>query len=152
MKKIILLGIMVTAFMFLNGCLPLAVTALSLNQIAQDNSRAQERAITIKIQKGVFFECYYLYEFEGSTPCGRASTTPGQKFIHITVKNIVPKSEADKVGMKVGDEVMIVNGKDVCERYSMSTLEQPLMSGDDKPVKITMRRGKDEYVTFLNPF
>ncbi|MEI6609874.1 MAG: PDZ domain-containing protein [Deltaproteobacteria bacterium] len=140
MKKIFLALILSTSLL-VSGCLPMMFVAISAEQGAQSQRIFESQAATVKTQRGVFFENYMEYP-------GEIGTAP---IMHIKVKSIAPKSEAEKAGIKAGDEVIMVNDKIVCEYYDRSVIIQPFFSGEDKPIKFTMRRDNYEYIATLNP-
>lgn len=68
--------------------------------------------------------------------------------IDLVVRDIVPKSAAEKAGIKSGDTITKIDGNDV---YSFDSLRNLIQNGSQKTLKLDVLR-KDEMLSFtLNP-
>ncbi|MCX5850122.1 MAG: PDZ domain-containing protein [Deltaproteobacteria bacterium] len=134
MKKLFLFCICV----LLMGCVEGAVTSTSMDQQQQISKTNEPMKALTKLQHGIVFADYWEYPDINANDRGA--------ILHVKVKYVKPNSVADEAGFKVGDEIITINGENPWD-HNWNTY---LMSGDN-PVTYTMRRGKDEYKTKLNP-
>jgi hypothetical protein len=138
MKKFLIL-IILLIWISLSGCVD------TVEIIFLKNDLNQTRQVIIKSKRGITFEAARLY--------GKGPNDPN--VLLVKVKAVYPNSDAEKVGIKVGDEVIEVNdivpylAHDVIDPFFVSkdgTTEGGL---EDVQVKFKMKRGQYIYTVTL---
>lgn len=147
MRKIIV-GIFILACFYLNGCVSTALVASVATDIGQDTRMSRIDKALIKNIKGVSFD------IKQDNIARQTASIPGEKDIeakHIyiaTVKYIKYGSEADKAGLKIGDQIITLNGK---PPSIWNPIIGAFMSEDESPVIMTILRNGNEYNIKMDP-
>lgn len=134
MKKLILLLLCLS----LTGCsmaLTAAVASFTQNQIALIQSKM------IYKERGVYFDI--TRENVSTTP--QYSQPTGDKFV-VKVRSVRPESDAQKAGLKVGDEVIFING--LAEGNGVNLKE---LFFYDEPIELEINRAGNKFTTKLMP-
>lgn len=136
MKNITII-IMLLMCTSLGGCIGVdPMAAIMIGDLRIDLVRTQQ--IVIKSNRGVFFVFKRIY-----------GKTPDEKdIVNVTAKEVHPNSDADKAGIKAGDEVLEINGK---EPYLAGDVVNPFFTSEDDKITFKMKRGQDIYTVTLKP-
>lgn len=145
MKKIFLALILSTSLL-ISGCLPMMFMAASAQNAATAAELAKTQEKMIYIERGVSFENIIEY----GTPKKQYDGQPADSgiILHIKVKSIKPQSDAEKAGLQVGDEIILING----ESPSMwNNIHDKFFKKENEPIVIVVKRKDFEFTTKLLP-
>ena len=139
----------------LSGCIGIDPAAtIGVDMLRSDLDLT--RQVIIESKRGILFSFSRGYT-EAVMHDGR-TITERKEILYVKVKEVHTGSDAEKAGIKVGDEVLEINGK--APEHYLSSVIDPFFASNSWPspnagtlervqIKFKMKRGQDIYIVTL---
>ena len=140
MKKILLANLL--SIFLLTGCIQLLLVPLMVSDVENEIKILNTRQKTVESARGITFAStteYYLPKNERDL---------GQT-VHMTIKSVRPQSEAEKAGLKEGDKILSINGKEPDTWNNDLTIINLFF--ENEPIILQVKRADQEFTTKLLP-
>ncbi len=141
MKKILILATLLS-ILLLTGCIQLLLLPLMISDVEKDIKILKTRQKTVELARGITFTStteYYLPKNERD---------PGQ-IRHMTVKSVRAESAAEQAGLKAGDRVLSINGKEPDTWNNEITIINLFF--ENEPIILQVKRDDQEFTAKLLP-